>query len=233
MTLLAVLGEISNSVSIHKCKWLNPWSNHNTVNLCSVFMIKLLQSSLRTKKSIVDSLFFQWFPFSLPLYYSQRLSLIFHRSHFLCFFKILHWLQLQQKVQSSTHNTYLLSSSLFLSLPPWWNLLCCNCQHEWWSVSVSVCLIAHLYTHTHFSTQTVTHKPSHITYVCSQNVQTLAPTGTYACAHTPLCEVAAGDNEWALHFLPHSLTGVSLLALHQARGHRIVRVRSISRNKPW
>lgn len=48
--LLTDLKEISNSLSIHKCELFNPWSNHNTVILCSVFMVKLLWSSLKTKE---------------------------------------------------------------------------------------------------------------------------------------------------------------------------------------
>ena len=97
-------------------------------------------------------------------------------------------------VQSSTHNTYLPSSSLALILSPCWNLLCCNCQCEWWSVSVTVCLIAHLYTH--FPTLTHAHTQG---YVCALtecwHLRGHMPlhTHTHTHTHTPLCEVAAGD----------------------------------------
>lgn len=222
MTLLTVLREISNSPSIHKCKWLNPWSNHNTVNLCTVFMIKLLQSSLRTKSYC--RLFFQWFPFSLPLHYSQWLSLRYFSSQsFSLLFRniTLTWIAVKSPKLRPQYLSFVLIS-LSLILPPWWNLLRCNCQHEWWSVSVSVCLIAHLYTH--FSTQAQPH------YICV--LTECANVGTHRdiCTDTSVGSICRW--QWVSSPFPPSLAGLSLPALHQARGHRIVRVRSISRNKP-
>lgn len=107
----------------------------------------------------MKSVFLQWFPFSLRLHYSQWLFFICHFSSqsFSSLFKILH----SHKSQSSTHDTYLLSSSLSPILSPCWNLLRCNCHYEWWSVSVRVCLIAHLYTHIFFPTQTQIHTHTH------------------------------------------------------------------------
>lgn len=100
----------------------------------------------------------------------------------LLFWEILQWnksLPQCPKLRSK-YLQYLLSSSVALILSPWRNLLCCNCQDEWWIVSVSVCLIAHLYTHT------LTHKQSQSQYVCELTECASLPTGTYA-ALTHFC----------------------------------------------
>lgn len=118
-------------------------------------MIKLLQYSLRT-----------WNLFSFSDSHFLFVCIILSGCFFIChfssqsfssLFKILH----SHKSQSSTHDTYLLSSSLSPILSPCWNLLRCNCHYEWWSVSVRVCLIAHLYTHIFFPTQTQIHTHTH------------------------------------------------------------------------
>lgn len=181
---------------------INPWSNKVVNSLCSIFLQNI---STEDKKS-----------YSLFLFLCTVLwgFVIFHLS-----FSVFAWNTTSAIGRVKTKaRPFTMVESLF-----------CTRHYEWWIVSVIVRRVAHLYTHRFTHKQTITHTRAVPLRTCVHSMWKCWHQQGHmlACAHAHLllCEVAAGDNEWALHFLPHLLVCL-VLVKNQARGHHTVRVRA-------
>jgi len=163
-------------------------------------MTKLYKDTLKDQK-IHNRLFFFFSDshfHSLSLILCDFRSVVFHHSHFLLDFR-KHNLQPQSKAPPPVLVFILFFPSFcYLGVIFYDVIASVTVFHQCLSDNSSM----HTYTHTHAH--------SHNEFVLTQSANVGTQNDMCSHTHTPLHEVAAGDNEWAPHFLPHLLVDLSL-----------------------